>query len=74
MPKEKIKRGGFNVIAYGKSGRDFIVRRVTLQCAIKLAEDHSRTDGENYASIRRLYDGASVGLAFRGVFRFDAAA
>lgn len=72
MP-EKIKHGGFNVIAYGKSGRDYIVRRVTLQCAIKLAEDHSRVDASNYASVRRLHDGECVGLALHGEFRFDAA-
>ncbi len=73
MP-EKIKHGGFNVITYGATGRDYVIRRVTLQCAIKLAEDHSRIDSGNYASVRRLHDGACVGLALRGEFRFDAAA
>lgn len=71
MP-EKIKRGGFNVIAYDRGSRLYIIRRVTLQCAIKLAEDHSQLEG-SMASIRRLSDGACAGIAVKGKFRFDAA-
>lgn len=73
MP-QKIKRGGFNVITYDKSGRLAVIRRVTLSCAIELAENHSRIDDYCMAAIRRLHDGRCVGLALKGEFRFDAAA
>jgi hypothetical protein len=71
MPK--TKRGGFNVIAYDKGGRLYVIRRVTLSCAIELATQHSKGDHFNYASIRRLSDSVCVGLASKGVSRFDAA-
>ena len=69
MPK--TKRGGFNVITYDRGSRLLVIRRVTLQCAIELAEQHSRPEGA-MASIRRLTDSACVGIAVKGQFRFDA--
>jgi hypothetical protein len=70
---QKTKRGGFNVIAYDRTSRLYVIRRVTLSCAIELAEQHSKGDG-SFASIRRLSDSSCVGLAVKGQFRFDAAA
>lgn len=65
-----MKRGSFNVVRWTKSGRLDVIRRVTLQEAIRVAEAFSRENDFNVGSIRRT-DGRFVGQAIRGEFRFS---
>lgn len=66
-----MKRGSFNVVRWSKNGRLDVIRRITLQEAIRVAEEFSRQSDFNVGSIRRTTDGRFVGQAIRGEFRFS---
>jgi hypothetical protein len=65
-----MPRGSFNLIRWTDNGRQDVVRRITLQEAIRLAEEHSRQSDFYLGSVRRLPNGDFVGQAIRGVFTF----